>query len=315
MKYKDYYEVLGVSRTATQPEIQKAYRALARKYHPDINKAPDAEDRFKDINEAHEVLKDPEKRKKYDTLGENWRNGQDFTPPPGWQQRSTNQADFGDIFGGAGGFSDFFEAFFGGAPHSSRRGRRVSRKGEDRSAEMTIPLSDAYRGAKQEISFSTLEIDAAGNARPANRTLTVTIPAGILDGQRIRLPGQGAPPPGGGQSGDLIITVRIEQEPNLIIDGRDLRFELPIAPWEAALGVKADVPMPDGKTITVSVPPCSSTGMKLRVRGKGMPNADGNGDLFVVIKIVVGREVSAAEQELYKKLAKAASFKPRDWQK
>ncbi len=307
MKYKDYYQILGVQREATQEQIQKAYRALARKYHPDINKSPDAEERFKDINEAYDVLKDPEKRKKYDTLGANWRHGQDFTPPPGW---SGATMDFGDIFA-SGDFGDFFEAFFSGGASRSRRSSRVSRKGEDRTAEIEISLEDAYTGATKEISFTTLEVDGSGRNVPRTKTLSVTIPKGITDGKRIRLPGQGGPPSGGGTPGDLFIRVKIAPS-QWKLEDRDISVELPITPSEAALGGEAELKLPDGKTVSLKIPPCSSSGARLRLRGKGMPGSSGNdGDLFVVLKVVLPKSLSDAERELYAKLAKTSGFKPR----
>ncbi len=311
MEYKDYYKILGVSRDASPEEIKKAYRKLARQYHPDRNKSPDAEDRFKEINEAYEVLKDPEKRKRYDALGPGWRHGQNFTPPPGWE---SVQVDISDLFGDGdlGGFSDFFRTIFGGA---ARRGAsRVARRGEDRTAEISIPLEDSYSGAKREISFSTLERTPDGSLRPKTKTIELTIPKGIVDGQRIRLPGQGGPPSGSGEPGDLYITVRIQPHPLFKLEGRDIYIDLPVAPWEAALGAKVPVPLPDGRKVDLTVPPCSPSGRKLRLRGKGLPNPRGKaGDLYAVLKIVLPERLTAEEKKLYEKLADVSRFRPRRW--
>jgi curved DNA-binding protein len=313
VKYKDYYEILGVPRTATQEEIQRAYRKLARKYHPDVNKEPRAEEKFKEINEAYEVLKDPEKRRRYDQLGAHWKAGQDFTPPPGWEVHF----DFGpgagkafeDIifgFGGRGssGFSDFFEMLFGGM-RRGQAGAEASgftrvRDGADQEATICISLEDAYHGAQKIITLPN-----------SNKTYEVKIPAGILPGQKIRLAGQGEPGIGGGRSGDLYLKVEIEPHPVYRLEGRDLYMNLPITPWEAALGVDVTVDTIAG-SVTIRIPPGTQSGQKLRLRGKGMPNPKGApGDLYAVIQIMVPKHLTAKERELFEKLRDISTFNPR----
>ncbi|MEJ5299852.1 MAG: DnaJ C-terminal domain-containing protein [Thermodesulforhabdaceae bacterium] len=312
VKYKDYYEILGVPRTATQEEIQRAYRKLARKYHPDVNKEPGAEEKFKEINEAYEVLKDPEKRKRYDQLGTNWKAGQDFTPPPGWEVHfgfgpGTGKI-FEDIFGfegsGSTGFSDFFEMLFGGM----RRGQAGTgtsgftrvRDGADQEATIRISLEDAYYGAEKIITLPN-----------SNKTYEVKIPAGILPGQKIRLAGQGEPGIGGGRSGDLYLKVEIEPHPVYRLEGRDLYMNLPITPWEAALGGDVTVGTIAG-SVTIRIPPGTQSGQKLRLRGKGMPNPKGApGDLYAVVQIMVPKHLSREERELFERLKDVSTFNPR----
>lgn len=301
MKFRDYYEVLGVARTASADEIQKAYRKLARKYHPDINKTKEAEDRFKEINEANEVLSDPEKRKKYDTLGENYKAGQEFRPPPGWGEQSF---DFGEN-GGMNGFSDFFEAFFGGrgspfgaagAFSGGMHGGRAQRAPASLEAEYEISVEDAIRGASRQIQLQ----DHTGRVR----ALTVTIPAGTTPGTTLKLAGKK------GES-DVFLKVRIAAHPRYSIVDHDLVVRLPVAPWEAALGAKVDLALPDG-SIKLSVPPGSQSGGKLRVRGRGLPKKGGaRGDVLAEIKVVVPTKLSPSEREIYEKLASVSQFNPR----
>jgi curved DNA-binding protein len=263
VKFRDYYDVLGVPRAASGEEIQKAYRKLARKYHPDINKTKEAEDKFKEINEANEVLSDPAKRKKYDTLGANWRAGQEFQPPPGWDGSGF---DFGGAHG-MNGFSDFFEAFFGGAGASpfgaaggfgggafgGARGQRVQRGAPPLEAEIEISIEDAVVGAKKKINLQ----DQTGKVR----SLTVTIPPGTAEGTKMKLSGKK------GES-DLLLKVRFAGHPRYSVVDHDLIVRLPLAPWEAALGSKVDLALPDG-TIKLNVPAGAQSGSKLRVRGRG----------------------------------------------
>jgi len=315
VKYKDYYSILGVARTASQDEMKAAYRKLARQYHPDVNKAKDAEEKFKELSEAYEVLRDPEKRKQYDHLGSNWRNGQDFQPPPGWQQR-------GGAAGGATDFSDFFESIFGGAGVGGQygdydyRGRRAARDhaGEDQEARVRIPLEDVFRGAERNITLSIRGTDQDGNPTRESRTLKVRIPAGVTTGQRIRLAGQGGAGSGKGSAGDLYLVVELEPHPRFRVGGRDLFLDLPIAPWEAALGTTIVVPALDGD-LRLTVPPGSSSGQKLRLRGKGIPNPrDTAGDLFAEIRIVSPKTVTKKEREAWEELQKVSKFNPReDW--
>ena len=304
MKFRDYYDVLGVQRTATPEEIQKAYRKLARKYHPDINKTKEAEDRFKEINEANEVLSDPQKRKKYDTLGANWKAGQEFKPPPGWE--GTAGFDFNG--GGMNGFSDFFEAFFGnGSPFGAAggfggadfgaagaRGRRGPRAVE---AEFEISVEDAVNGATKQIQLR----DETGTAR----SLTVKIPAGTTEGTTMKLAGKK------GES-DVYLKVRIGAHPRYSVTQHDLVVRLPLSPWEAALGAKVDLQLPDG-TIKLSVPAGSQSGGKLRVRGRGLPKKGGDrGDVLAELKVVVPTKLSDSERESFEKLASVSRFNPRD---
>ncbi len=313
VQYKDYYEILGVPRNATQEEIQRAYRKLARKYHPDVNKEPGAEEKFKEINEAYEVLKDPEKRKRYDQLGAHWKAGQEFTPPPGWDIHF----DFGsgggveDIFfggfGGESGFSDFFEMLFGGARRKHRARQNYStggftwvRDGSDQEATIRISLEDAYRGTTKTITLPH-----------NNKTYEVKIPRGILPGQKIRLAGQGSPGMGGGRSGDLYLRVEIEPHPVFRLEGRDLYMDLPVTPWEAALGGDISVNTLDG-SVTVKIPPGTQSGQKLRLRGKGMPNPKGvPGDLYAVIQIKVPKHLTSEERRLFEELKRVSQFNPR----
>lgn len=327
VKFQDYYEILGVSRKASQEEIQKAYRKLARKYHPDINKNKGAEDRFKKIGEAYEVLKDPKKRKRYDTLGSNWQAGQDFTPPPGWdfdfgtgRSGSRSESKSGgfrfDGFEGGSGFSDFFDVLFGdvfgGSRTASRRPRRspVS-KGEDQEVEITINLEDAYRGARKNISLEIREQRADGDIRRSTKSFEVTIPTGTVDGQRLRLAGQGGSGTAGGPAGDLYLKVRIASHPAFTVKGRDLETILPVAPWEAALGVKVDVRTPDGRA-SVTLPAGIRSEQRIRLKGKGMSPVKGSpGDLYAVVRIVLPGTLSPRERELFQELARVSSFKPR----
>lgn len=327
VKFQDYYEILGVERGATQEQIQAAYRKLARKYHPDVNKSPDAEEKFKRLNEAYEVLRDPEKRRRYDSLGENWQAGQDFTPPPGWEffssrtGRSGGQGFAFDFFGGDGfeespfsGFSDFFDMLFGGGlggrpRRSSTGGGRTSSwasAGEDQEAEITISLEEAHRGGRK-----TLTLETTDGRRRESRTLEVNIPAGTPDGHRLRLRGQGGSGAGGGPAGDLYLRVRIAPHPLFRLNGKDLEVEVPVAPWEAALGARIEVPLIDGKA-SLKLPPGVQSGQRLRLRGKGLAQRNGaQGDLYAILKIVVPASLSARERELFEELARVSTFRPR----
>ena len=310
VKYKDYFEILGVSRTASQDEIKTAYRNLAKKYHPDVNKAKDAEERFKEIGEAYEVLRDPDKRKKYEQLGSNWRGGEDFTPPPGWQSPS----------GGAGAsdFSDFFESLFGGSFggsvggfHSRGFGRQRRTRdipGEDVEVRVSIPLEDAFHGAERVISLRDAS-DGDGHIR----NLRVKIPKGVTNGQRIRLSGQGGPGQGQGEPGDLYMIVELETHPRYRVGGRDLFVDLPIAPWEAALGAEITFSTLAGD-VTLTVPPGSSSGQKLRLRGKGLPNPSGAaGDLYAETRIVTPKSLTKKQRAAWQALAtESEGFKPRE---
>lgn len=312
MKYKDYYQTLGVDRDAKPDAIKRAYRKLARKYHPDVSSEADAEARFKEIGEAYEVLKDEKKRAAYDNLGMNWRAGEEFTPPPGWQPGP----GFGAGFSSAGfDFSDFFEELFGGGrrqrrggfegfhPFSSHtRGRaRTATRGRDENVRVRISLIDAYHGSER-----SLEIEDSGGRR---RRLKVKIPAGVTSGQRIRLSGQGAQGTSGGSSGDMYLEVELESHPVYRVEGRDVHMDLPIAPWEAALGATVKVPTLGGK-FDLKIPPGSQSGRKMRLRGRGLGQKD-KGDLYVHLQIVTPKADTAAAKSFYEKMAKELAFNPR----
>jgi curved DNA-binding protein len=323
MKYIDYYQTLGVPRDATADAIKKAFRKLARKYHPDVNKSPGAEAKFKEINEAYEVLSDPEKRKRYDTLGANWKAGQDFTPPPGWEDAFRGAGgrgggihfDFGG--GGAGGFSDFFSQLFGrmggmGGMHGmggmGNMGGDMggggpfgyggfTPHGQDAQADLPISLEDLYSRAPQKL---TLRLPDGGT-----RTFNVRIPLGAADGSRIRLPGQGS---GGGH---LYLNLRVQPHPHFKPNGHDLDYTLPLAPWEAVLGAKVRVPTLDGASV-LTIAPGTQNGARLRLHGKGLPDKQGNrGDIFATVKVVVPAHPTDREKELFRQLAEEAAFKPR----
>lgn len=312
MKFRDYYEVLGVERKATPEDIQKAYRKLARKYHPDINKTKEAEDRFKEINEANEVLSDAQKRKHYDALGANWKAGQDFRPPPGWE---SNGGSFNFNFGNGGnadlgGFSDFFEAIFGsggmggspfsgGSPFGARMGGEYpfGRQAQPASeVEVQISIEEVLAGATKSLQIQ--------DPRGHTRSLQVKIPAGTRDGSTIRLAGKKG-------EGDLYLRIRLAPHPRYSVSGNDLIVRLPVSPWEAALGAKVDLVLPDG-AIKLSVPAGSQSGSKLRVRGRGFSGAKGDrGDVLAELRIVVPSALSAAERESFEKLAQTSQFNPR----
>lgn len=313
---RDYYEVLGVPRNADADELQQAYRRLARDNHPDINRDPAAEERFKDVNEAYHVLSDPQLRARYDRFGEDFRQ-----VPDDWDQRVraggagagartgrpgpagrtvwSTDGDIGD-FGGAGGvdgidLDDLFSGMFG-------RGRAGPIPGADQEAELPLSVEEAYRGGRRPITLS-------GTAGP--RTYTVTIPPGVTDGQRIRLAGEGGQGRGSGTSGDLYLVVRILPHPRYRVDGRDITVSLPLAPWEAALGATVPVTTPGGET-KVAVPAGSSTGRRLRLRGEGMPSPRGApGDLYAEVKIMVPPRVTSRERELFAELSETSAFDPR----
>lgn len=311
MEFKDYYAILGVAKDAGQDDIKRAYRKLARKYHPDVSKEPDAEARFKEVNEANEVLKDPQKRAAYDQLGSQWRAGQEFRPPPDW--------DAGFEFSGGGftgadthQFSDFFETLFGmGSPFSGRTTRqgRHALRGEDHHAKILIPLADSFTGAQRSIQLQVPEVDARGRLILRPRTLNLRIPTGIGAGQKIRLAGQGAPGTGGAPAGDLYLEIEFEPHRLFQVEGRDLYLTLPLAPWEAALGARIQVPTPGGR-VEVKVPAGAQAGQKLRLKGRGLP-AQQPGDLFIILKLVNPPAGDARAQELYRRMADDVRFDPR----
>ena len=308
MEFKDYYTIMGVKRDATQDEIKRAYRKLARKYHPDVSKEPDAETRFKEIGEANEVLKDPEKRTAYDQLGSNWKAGQDFRPPPDWNQGfEFHGGGFTDA--DASQFSDFFESLFGRGFARSGSQARFHARGEDTHAKVLIDLEDAYHGATRTLTLRHTELGPDGRPRVKERTLNVHIPKGVRQGQHIRLAGQGGAGVGKGKPGDLYLQVEFRPHPLYRVEGRDVFLNLPVAPWEAALGAKVKIPTPTG-TVDLKVPPGSSDGRKLRLKGRGIPGKP-PGDLYSVIQIALPPADTAAAKAAYRDMAQALKFNPR----
>lgn len=306
MEYKDYYKILGVERTATQDEIKRAYKKLARKYHPDVSKEKNAETRFKEVNEAYHVLRDKEKRKAYDQLGTQWKQGQEFHPPPGWETRFQEGFGAEDL----GGFSDFFAEIFGGRPSGFRYERRDFRmRGEDLHASIEISLEEAYHGGTRTLSLQTPEIDGQGRVRQHTRQLNVQIPRGVCEGQHIRLASQGGPGAGGGPSGDLFLQVVFAPHPLFHADGRDIFLELPITPWEAALGTRLKVPTLGGR-VELTIPAGSQSGRKLRLRERGLPGKPG-GDQYIILRIETPAANSDKARELYRKMAETMPFNPR----
>jgi curved DNA-binding protein len=305
MKFKDYYQTLGVPREASADDIKHAYRRLARKYHPDLNKEPEAEARFKELGEAYEVLKDPEKRAAYDDVGKRWQPGAE-QPPPGWD--SGYEFRGGDAGGGGfGEHSDFFEALFG------RRGaqahRRAPPRAQDHHAKVLIDLVDAYRGAQRGIRLQVPTLDAQRQLVLSERTLDVAIPAGVREGQHLRLAGQGAPGFDGAPAGDLYLEIHFRPHPLYRVDGRDVYLDLPVAPWEAALGADVEVPLPDG-SVKMSIPAGSGQGRRLRLKGKGIPGKT-PGDLYVVLQITMPPPGNDAQRQAWAELARLAAFNPR----
>ena len=310
MEFKDYYAVLGIERTASQDEIKRAYRKLARKYHPDVSKEPDGEARFKDVAEAYEALKDAEKRAAYDDVGNRYQNGQEFSPPPGWDSGfEFSGADFAD--GHDFNHSDFFESLFGHTA-TGTRGSRASehRAGGDHHAKVQIDLQDSYRGGHRSISLRVPKLDANGKATMQERQLDVTIPKGIRDGQHLRLAGQGEPGRGESPAGDLYLEIEFALHPLFRVDGRDVYLDLPVAPWEAALGASITVPTPDG-SVQLTVPFGSSTGRKLRLKGQGLPSVP-PGDLYAVLLIALPPADTDLAQRTYREMGQTFSdFHPR----
>ncbi len=311
MEYKDYYEVMGVARDATQDQIKRAHRKLARKYHPDVSKEPDAEARFKEAGEAYEVLKDPEKRAAYDQLGRQWKAGQEFHPPPDW--------DAGFEFRG-GGYtaaddavhSSFFEELFGrGHAHpGGAAGRRTFRiRGEDLHARVSIDLEDNVNGATRAVSLRVPELSEDGHVTTRPRTLSVRIPRGIRPGQQIRLAGQGGPGFGGAESGDLYMEVEFNDHPLYRVQGTDLYLDLPVTPWEAALGASVKAPTPTG-VVDLKIPANSTQGRKLRLKGRGLTGKQ-PGDLYVILQLTLPPADNDAAKALYGQMRDQLGFNPR----
>ncbi|HEY4367864.1 MAG TPA: DnaJ C-terminal domain-containing protein [Steroidobacteraceae bacterium] len=310
-EYKDYYKIMGVARDAKADEIKRVYRRLARKYHPDVSKEADAENKFKEVQEAYEVLKDPEKRAAYDQLGSNYRQGQQFTPPPDWGR----DFEYSTGFGGRenDGFSDFFSSLFGARSafrdqHGGGRGGFAS-AGEDHVAKIQISLEDAYHGGPQTIELKSPQLDEQGRVSVTPRTLKVTIPAGVTEGQKIRLAGQGSPGAGGGPAGDLYLEIGFRTHPLFKIDGRDITLTLPVAPWEAALGATVQTPTLAGP-VDLRIPAGARAGQRMRLKGRGLPGS-APGDQFVELKIVLPPANTPEARALYEQMQKEMGFDPR----
>jgi len=319
---------MGVERSATQDEIKRAYRKLARKYHPDVSKEADAEKRFKEVGEAYEVLKDPEKRAAYDQLGANWKAGQDFNAPPDWdagfefsgggftggaQHSNFNEAD-------ASAYSDFFESLFGqgfrqagGRAQGGQQRGGFSSKGSDHHAKILIDLEDAMNGATRSISLRVPDVDASGHVTTKERVLKVNIPKGIKQGQHIRLAGQGNPGMGQGAAGDLYLEIEFNPHSIYRVEGRDVYLDLPVAPWEAALGASVKAPTPGG-VVDLKIKPGSANGAKMRLKGRGIPASSANnspGDLYVILNIALPPANTAEEKAAYEKMRQTFNFNPR----
>jgi curved DNA-binding protein len=323
VQYKDYYEILGVPRSASEGEIKKAFRKLAREYHPDVARdKKKAEEKFKEVNEAYEVLGDPAKRKKYDELGANWKSGAEFRPQPGWESFGGGQAfrgrggagqEFEFHFGGTG-FSDFFEQLFGSM--GGRRGgfgrftnfaeEELAERGRDIEGDIMVTLEEAMRG-----SVRTVNVRHTVGRSVKTETHQVKIPPGVTEGQRLRIAGRGEAGSGGGAAGDLYLRVRLARHPDFDVENHDLIYEAELAPWEAVLGTNLSVPTLDGR-VNIKIPPGTQNGQKLRVRGRGLPSRDsGHGDLMVIAKITVPAKISDAEKKLWEQLARESKFNPR----
>ncbi|MDM8561705.1 DnaJ C-terminal domain-containing protein [Candidatus Parabeggiatoa sp. HSG14] len=305
MEYKDYYKVLGISRSANQDEIKRTYRKLARKYHPDVSKEKNAEQRFKEVGEAYEVLKDPEKRAAYDQLGTGWRAGDEFRPPPGW-----NPGFNGGGFNGSAqfDFSDFFESLFGDAGQSPRHTRRSPFRttGEDQHAKIAITLEEAYQGTTRRLELQIPEQNSNGKVYTKNRTLNVKIPQGVIHGQKIRLSGQGSTGMNNTSRGDLYLKIEFKPHRFYRIEGKDIYLTLPITPWEAALGSTIAVPTLGGK-VELKIPVDSESGQKLRLKGRGFPG----GDQYIMLQMVTPSANTEASQAFYQKMAQELPLNPR----
>ncbi|MGB3211070.1 MAG: DnaJ C-terminal domain-containing protein [Desulforhopalus sp.] len=315
MDYKDYYKTLGITKEASQEEVKRAYRKLARKYHPDVNKEVDAEVKFKEINEAHEVLKDAEKRKAYDTFGNDWQNGQDFKPPPNWKNRYQG-AGHGSQQASSEHFSDFFESLFGGGQsrfsgdHFSSFGQGHHDTGRDLHAKVSISLEDSYHGAKRTITLNRTMGDGDGGLTSKPQSLHVSIPKGILEGQQIRLEGQGDVGYGRGPKGNLFLEIVFEPHPVFTVSKRDIFLVLPVTPWEAALGATIAVPTLGGK-VDLKLPPNSQTGQKLRLKGRGLSSKTQVGNQYVTLAIHTPKAETAEQRKLYEEMSKLMPYNPR----
>lgn len=322
MEFKDYYDILGVAADAEKADIKKAYRKLARKYHPDVSKEKDAERKFKEVSEAYEVLGNDERRGEYDQLKKYGRKGESFTPPPGWTGREGRAGADGFEFSDGGDFSEFFANIFGGGGFGQGAHTRSSRgfdssedfyssRGQDVEIDMPVFLEDTLKDEQKTIQFNLPKYDGSGRVQQVKKTLKVKIPKGVADGERIRLKAQGSPGFGKGDAGDLYLRIKLVPHPLYDVVGHDLHLALPIAPWEAALGARITVPTLSGK-ISLTVAPDSQTGQRLRIKGKGLPGKTGQGDLYVILKVVMPDKIDAKARALWEQLKDNTEFDPRE---
>ncbi len=313
MDYKDYYKALGVAKDASQDEIKRAYRKLARKYHPDVNKDPSAELKFKEINEANEVIGDAEKRKAYDSFGSDWQAGQDFKPPPNWH---AHRDGFSSQHGSAEQFSDFFESLFGGGrggfnpEEYSSFGRQQHDRGNDLHAKVAISLEDSYHGTKRTITLNRTVGDGNGGMSIQPQSLQVTIPKGVIEGQQIRLEGQGDVGYGRGPRGNLFLEIVFEKHAYFTVNKRDIHLVLPVTPWEAALGATIAVPTLGGH-VDLKLPANSQTGRKLRLKGRGLSSKNQVGHQYVTLAVHTPPAETAEQKELYEKMGNLMPYNPR----
>lgn len=317
MEYKDYYKILGVSRDAKEDEIKKTYRKLARKYHPDVSKEPNAEEQFKAVQEAYEVLKDAKKRAAYDQLGSNWQGGQEFRPPPNWQGFGGGAGGFEDMGGGGADFSDFFASIFGGGRakqqggfRNARHGGEFNQRGNDEHAKINISLEEAFNGGAKTVHLQVREVDAYGQMQTKTRTLKITIPKGTISGQQLRLAKQGGPGVGKGPAGDLFLEIEVTTHPAFSLQGKDIYLTLPVTPWEAALGAKITVPTLAGP-VEMKIAPGAQAGQKLRLKGRGLPGTPAAGDQYALLQIVTPPADTDAQRAFYEKMAQEMPFDPR----
>lgn len=301
MEFKDYYKTLGLSRDAKPEDIKRAYRRLARKYHPDVSTEADAEDRFKEVAEAYEVLKDPKKRKAYDQFGKDWKAGQDFKTPPGWKREFRSEDE--DL-AGAESFSDFFDSLFGagrgGVGGFDRGFGERATRGRDTEVEISVSLEDSYRGATQNLRIEMPQVDEQGQYRARSRELKVKIPKGVREGQRIRIEGQGGGGRGGASAGDLYLRVKFKPHKQFEARGRDIHLTLPVTPWQAALGRTVKVPTLGGE-VDLKIPADSNSGKRLRLKGRGLPGKP-PGDQYVELQIRIAAHMDDQTRALYEQL-------------
>lgn len=306
MQYKDYYSILGLQRGASAEDIKKAYRKLARKFHPDVSKEANATEKFKDIAEAYQTLKDPEKRTAYDQLGQQ-RPGEEFRPPPDWQQRYSDTAfSFEDM-----DLSDLFAGLRGGRFHAGRGGTNRAMPGQDYEVTVPISLEEAYRGTQVNLDLDLPEYDAQGIPHRTPHAFTARVPKGATDGQRLRVPGKGGKGLNGGRNGDLYLNISLRPHPLFRVTGHDVYLDLPLAPWEAVLGTSVEVPTPNG-AVRLKIPPGTLAGQQLRLPKRGLPKPrSGEGDLFAIVQIAVPRTLNERERALFQQLADSSRFNPR----